>query len=97
MSEPIYKVFMGRPSEAWYQLSEEERAPLLARLNAALAECGGERVVMCDSSWSSDHWIFFGVEKFPDLEAVQKYHAVLSEIDWFRYLDSITALGTQSG
>jgi hypothetical protein len=96
MTQPIYKVFLGRPLEAWYQLSKEEHDRLFVQVEAALAECGGERVVICDSSWSSDHWLFFGVEKFPDIEAVQKYHRMLSEINWFRYIDSTTTLGTQS-
>ena len=36
MPQPIYKLFMGRFSEAWYQLSKEEQNSLLAKLNEAL-------------------------------------------------------------
>jgi hypothetical protein len=95
MTEPIYKGFMGRPSEAWYQLSQEERSQLISRLDEKLAAVGGRRVIMCDSRWSSDRWHFFGIEEFPSMEALQQYQAFLGEVNWFRYTDSITALGTQ--
>jgi hypothetical protein len=96
MTQPIYKVFMGRPTEAWYQLSPEEQTQLLARLNEQLAKVGGQRIVSCDSRWASDQWHFFGVEEFPDLAAVQQYHTFLSEVNWFRYLEGTTTLGTKS-
>jgi hypothetical protein len=35
------------------------------------------------------------VEEFPDIEAVQKHTADLNELDWFRYLDSMTLLGSK--
>ncbi len=36
MAQPIYKIFMGRFLEAWYQLSKEEQNNLIANLNEAL-------------------------------------------------------------
>jgi hypothetical protein len=40
MAQPIYKVFMGRRSEAWFQLSNEERDGFEAKLNEALEKLG---------------------------------------------------------
>ena len=40
MAQPIYKVFIGRYSEAWYQLSKEEQSSLEAKLNEALEKVG---------------------------------------------------------
>jgi hypothetical protein len=40
-------------------------------------------------------WSAFGVEAFPDIEAVQKYTALLNEFNWFRYSESITLLGSE--
>ena len=70
MVQPIYKVFMGRFLEAWYQLSKEEQNNLIANLNEALEKVGGKRPLLCNSSWSSDQWSFAGYEVFPDIEAV---------------------------
>lgn len=96
MSKPIYKSFMGRMTEAWYALSAEQQQALMASLAAEEKRLGVKSVVACDSSWSSDHILFFGIEEFPDLDAVQAYHAALLKLNWFRYIDGTTALGTKS-
>jgi hypothetical protein len=96
MAQSIYKLYLGKPSEAWYQLSQEEQANLLAKVEELLEKVGGKTVVMCDSSWSSEQWPFFGVEEFPNIEAVQKHTQDLNELDWFRYIESMTVLGTES-
>lgn len=94
MAQPIYKVFMVRPTAAWHQLSQDERDRLMAKVSGALEQVGGKFVVLCDSSWSSEEWPFFGVEEYPDLEAVQAHARLLNELNWFRYIESTTALGT---
>ena len=95
MAEPSYKLFMGRFSEAWYQLSKEEQNSLIAKLNGALEKVGGKRPLLCDSSWSSDQWSFAGIEEFPNIEAVRKFTAALQELNWFRYFESTNVLGTK--
>ena len=95
MAEPIYKFFMARFSEAWYQLSEEEQKSFVAKLDEALEKAGGKRPIICDSSWSSDQWSFAGVEEFPNIEAVQNYMAALNELNWFRYAEATSVLGTK--
>ena len=95
MAEPIYKFFMARFLEAWYQLSKEEQDSLIAKLNEAHEKVGGKRPILCDSSWSSDQWSVAGVEEFPNIEAVQKFMAALQELSWFRYCESTSVLGTR--
>lgn len=95
MAQSTYKLFVGKISEAWHQLSPEEQDNLMARHNEALEKVGGERILLCDSSWCSEQWPFFGVEEFPDIEAVQKYTEALNELNWFRYFESMTVLGTE--
>ena len=96
MAGPIYKLFLAKAGEAWYRLSEEERADLMAKDRAALEKAGGKVVIYCDSAWCSEQWQFFGVEEFPDIEAVQKFTEELNKLDWFRYGESMTILGTKS-
>ena len=94
MGKPVYKTFKVGWSEAAYALSDEEREAILAKVNDALEAVGGKRVVMCDSSWASDRWRSFGVEEFPNIEAVQKHAQLLDEIDWHRYIEADTLIGT---
>ena len=96
MAEPIYKLFMARFLEPWYQLSQEEQKSLLAKLHEALEKLGAKTIVHCNTYWSSDQWMWAGVEEFPNLEAVQKYMATLQELNWARYAEGSNVLGTNS-
>lgn len=97
MTEPIYKLYLSRPTEAWFELSWDERQEKLKRLNGLLVSIGGERVIQCDSTWSSDEWPFWGVEKFPNLEAAQKYAKLIREagIEWPKYVEAMSILGVE--
>jgi len=94
MAQSVYKVFLGKATEAWHQLSEAEQNSLMERVTTALEEAGGKPVVLCNSVWASEQWQFFGVEEFPSIEAVQKHTAALDALHWFRYVAAITTLGT---
>ena len=91
----VYQLFMMKRTEAWYQLSQEEQDGLNAKMSESLKELGVKPVVLCDSSWSSEQWPFFGVLEFPDIEAVQKHRADMNKLGWSRYVDSITVLGSE--
>jgi hypothetical protein len=95
MTGPIYKMFYARMKEPWFQLTKEEQDALFARINEEMKSVGGKSMLICDSTWSSEKWWFWGVEEYPTMEAVQDYARRLVEIDWFRYCDSETLLGTQ--
>lgn len=95
MAQPIYKLFLFRYTEAYYQLPEDERNEALAKLDAAFQKVGGKRLIMCDSSWSSEQWPVFGVEQFPNIEAVQQYAEALNELTMSRYVESMSVLGTE--
>ena len=55
---------------------------------------GIKQTVLCNTAWSNERWLVFGVEEFPDMDSVQKHNAAQHELDWFRYVDSETMLGT---
>jgi hypothetical protein len=92
---PVYKLWQGRFTEAWHQLPQEEQQRLLSRVQEALKMAGGKELVICSAAWSNERWPFFGVEEFPDLGAVQRHTQILIELNWTRYIDSRTTLGTQ--
>ncbi len=95
MAGPIYKLFLGKMSEAWHQLSQEEQADLGTKVEGVLEKVGGKSTLVCDSSWTSEQWPFFGVEEFPDIEAVQKHAELLNELNWLRYIEGMSVLGTE--
>jgi hypothetical protein len=95
MAQPIYKLWQGRFTEAWHQLPQEEQQRLLSQVPEALNTAGGRALVTCSAAWSNERWPFFGVEEFPDLEAVQRHQQLLTDLNWARYIESRTTLGTE--
>ena len=94
MAGPVYRMFRARGKEAWFALSREEQDGLTTQVIDRLKQAGGKEVIFCNSTWSSEQWWGFGVEEFPDLEAVQLHTKLLTELDWMRYVESETLLGT---
>jgi hypothetical protein len=97
MAGPVYKLFLvkGR-SEAWHQLSQEEKDSLMAKHDESFEKAGGKPILYCDSKWSSGQWATFGVEEFPSIEAVQEHEKDLVEMDLHRYTrGSMYVLGTK--
>jgi hypothetical protein len=92
---PIYKLWQARFTEAWYQLSREEQQRMTGLAAQALDTAGGKGVVICDAAWSNERWPVFGVEEFPDIEAVQRHRQLLTDLNSELYLDSRTTLGTR--
>lgn len=68
---------------------------MLSKVTEALNTAGGKELVVCDAAWSNERWPFFGVEEFPDLEAVQRHQQILTDLNWTRYIESRSTLGTQ--
>jgi hypothetical protein len=67
----------------------------MAQNDESLKQVGAEEVVFCNSLWSSEEWLGWGVEKYPDIEAVQKHADTLFRINWFEYMESKTYLGVE--
>jgi hypothetical protein len=93
MARPIYKLWQARFTEAWYQLSPEEQKQRMAQVMAAGEQCGGRAVAYCDCAWATEEWTGFGVVEFPDAEAAQHHAQLLTDLQWFRYIESRTTLG----
>lgn len=95
MTHAIYKLFLGKFTPAWHQLGNEEQHALRAKVDHALDEAGGKSVIMCDPSWSTEQWHYWGVEEFPNIEAVMKHTKLLADLKWERYAETMTVLGTK--
>ncbi len=95
MSQPIYKVFFMKYKEPYYKLNTEEREKLEGKNAASLKQVGAEQIISCISMGFNEKWLGWGVEKYPDLEAVQKHTENLYEMNWFEYFDSQTYLGVE--
>jgi hypothetical protein len=68
---------------------------LLAQVFQALGTVGGKEVAACSAAWSNERWPFFGLEEFPDMDALQRHSQILIDLNWARYMESRHTLGTE--
>jgi hypothetical protein len=95
MNGPIYRFFRGRFTNAWYPLAQSERDRLFAEMDKAFRETGGKSLTgLCYTCWSSE-WSTFGVEVYPNLEAIQKWRDAMERIGCFQYLEIESMIGIQ--
>jgi hypothetical protein len=95
MAQPIYKHWQARFTEAWHQLPQQDQQRLLSLVPEALTTAGGKALVTCSAAWSNERWPFFGLEEFPDLAAVHRHQQILADLNWARYVESRSTLGTE--
>lgn len=96
MGQPVLKMYQMRYKEAWFTLTRQEQAVILEKVNEALKKVGGSHVTTCLSLWSSERWMGFGVERFPDIEAVLLHTQMLYDIGWYRYVEADSQLGIET-
>jgi len=97
MTRPIFQLWMMCYTAQWYALSQAARQELMAKIAQITKEAGGEALFFYQALWSSERWLAFGVNRFPDLEAINKNAMGLYAIDWFNYVESQVFLGTETG
>ncbi len=95
MSKPIYMMFRIRPTEAYWQLSEEEQNSFWAKAREAHEKAGAKAVINLDPYWSTERGIGAGVVEFPDIDALQKFSRMLQQIGHAKYVISETMLATK--
>ena len=99
MSKPVYVLCMTRDrTEVAYQLFQQGQAQeIILKAFASRDRAGGKVSVSCDSRWSSQQWRSFGVEEYPSIEALQEHMKRLEQMNWWRYGEITTILGTAEG
>lgn len=90
----IYKLWFMRYKDAWFALTEEEQTALSTKVMQALPQVGGKYLLNCTSLWANEKWTGWGVEEYPDIEAVQAHTLTLFNMGWHKYIASWTILGT---
>jgi len=95
MDMPVYKFWRMKYTGAWYRLSPEEQQKLLAQGEEALKQVGGKLIVMAVTVWADEKWNGFGVEQYPNMDAVMQHTQLLWKLNWFHYIESESTLGVE--
>lgn len=96
--KPICKLYLMKPKEAWFALSKEKQRELIKAdselSRRMMSKLGGRVILFCDCFWSTEDWLMFGLEEYPNIEAVQAYTREFRKMGWFKYFESSIILGT---
>jgi hypothetical protein len=96
MFKPIYMLVLAKGyTEAGYQLSEQERNDLWAKVLETDKQAGGKMVIACNSRWADEEFYNWAVIEYPDMDAYQKKVEELEKLEWWRYVSTKTILGTK--
>jgi hypothetical protein len=98
VSTPIYQLFIIKNNVAMWQaynaLSETQKKDLNGKQAASLKAVGAQEILSCFSAWADEEHPYWGVHRFPGLEARIKHTQTLQQIGWLEGMDAITLLGT---
>lgn len=99
MSKKIYKLCLIRGyTEAYYQLSEDEKKSLWERVGKAIEKAGAKMATPYYSCrWSNDKYHTFFTMEYPDVESAIMDTTGVEEAGLFRYMVSETILGIEEG
>jgi hypothetical protein len=89
----IYKLWFMNFKEPWYALNQAKQNELQEKVSQALVHHNGKSLLLCGSS--SERWVLWGIEEFPDLQSQQMHSLELHNINWHRYISSWSILGNK--
>ncbi len=90
--KPVFKIFTFKYTKDAYALSPEQQAEFMKKHDEFLAQVGGKLLLTCDMIWSNEEFEYFGLESFPNMQALFTFHDCLRSIGWFPYFQSKTYL-----
>jgi hypothetical protein len=98
MSTPIYQLVVYNNNiamwQAYHALPEEKRKELNGKEEASRKAHDVKQIVGCFSAWADEAHPYWGLLRFPSLEARIKHTQTLQEIGWLEMNDAFTLLGT---
>lgn len=97
MGKLVCELVQWKFKEAWYALSKDDRDEIRTKTMGLNEKAGTKTVINCGSMCSSGRWLTFMVKEYPSVETLQQHYRDLHEIDWWRYIEAETTLGTRLG
>ncbi len=79
---------------AWKALSEADRKALEDKEQASREAVGSKFLLGCNSAWADETHPFWGIIRYPDLQARITHTQTLQKIGWLDITDAFSLLGT---
>lgn len=95
--EPVFRLYMSRKKDYAYQMPPNELEEAYANVDEVARQLGVKPLLGAFARWNSEEWEYFGIERFPSLEAAISYSQFLSHTGWYRIMESRSFLGIAYG
>lgn len=95
MDIPVFKLYLAKFTMDAVQLPDERKAEIMARRDQVVKDVG-MRTLVEGSIWSDERFGGYGVEMFPNWQALREYNRCLDELHWFQYVSAETFVGVQT-
>lgn len=95
--ENVFRVYLAREAPTAHLIPEDTRAEIFERVQEAAQSAGALPLLAGYMRWNYEGYEYFGVERFPNMEALITFSQFLTEIGWYRMTDSVSYLGSAIG
>lgn len=95
--KPVYRVYLTGKTDFARQLSAEELEQRYAVTHAQAQRAGAQLLLSAYMRWNNEGYDYFGIERFPNMEALIGFSQFLSSSDWYHLVHSRSYLGTAFG
>lgn len=90
---PVYKLYIVKLNIEATKVPKELAIEMGQKHDEYMAQVGGRTLIDADMSWSNEEYDAFGIQEFPNLEALMQFNDCLKQLHWFDYITSKTHLG----
>jgi hypothetical protein len=94
---PIYRAYLARLTAYGHSLSPEKLEEVGGRSIEESRKHGGILLAAAYTRWNNEEWETFGIERYPDMEAVVRYSQYLSTTNWYKVWEARSFLGVANG
>lgn len=94
---PVYRAYLTHETAFARQMEPQELEMKYRQTSDAFRSAGGTPILSAYMRWNNEGYEYFGVERYPNLEALIGYTQFLSSNDWYRIMESRSFLGTAYG
>jgi hypothetical protein len=93
----VYRVYLAHQTSYARQMPSDETEKRFGLAADAFKSAGGTVMLNAYMRWNFEGYEYFGIERYPDLEAVIGYTQLLSSNGWYDLMASRSYLGTAYG
>lgn len=93
MDTPLYKLYIYKRTPQFFLTPAADVRAIRARMAERQAALGIRDLFNAEMAWSNEKYEYFGVEFYPNLEAVQNYTRCMMECGYYQFVQGESYLG----